>query len=77
MSSRIASVERPVLVDPKMRPGHISIPNGFGGEYPDENGELKRSGVSINVLTDTQDRDPFTGCPHFKQVRCQVEKVAG
>ena len=24
------------------------------------------------VSTDTRDRDPFTGCPHFKLVRCAV-----
>ena len=79
VSSRRGTVQLPVLVDKKMLGGHISIPNGFGTHYPADgtpDGELVQTGVSINVLTDAQDRDPFTGCPHHKQVRCRIEKVA-
>ncbi len=78
VSSRRGTVQLPVFVDPKMRKGHVSIPNGFGSQYPADGtpeGELVTTGVSINILTDAQDRDPFTGCPHHKQVRCRIEKV--
>ncbi|MFT4974712.1 MAG: anaerobic selenocysteine-containing dehydrogenase [Myxococcota bacterium] len=76
--SKIGSVELPALPEVHVQPGHIHIPNGFGARYPDpETGELKTAGVCINELTDATDRDPFTGCPHYKYVRCQVERVAG
>ena len=80
VSSRRGTVQLPLLVDKKMLPGHVSIPNGFGARYPvdgEPDGELAMAGVSINVLSDAQDRDPFTGCPHHKQIRCRIEKVAG
>jgi anaerobic selenocysteine-containing dehydrogenase len=75
--SRSGAVELPVQPDSSVQEGHIHIPNGFGTRYPDpETGELVTRGVRINDLTDAQDRDPFTGCPHLKYVRCQVEAVA-
>ena len=79
VSSRRGVVQLPLVIDKKMLPGHVSIPNGFGAMYPVDGapeGELAMAGVSINVLSDAQDRDPFTGCPHHKQIRCRVEKVA-
>jgi len=70
------SVILPALPEKQVQQGHIHIPNGFGTKYPDpETGELTTAGVNINELTDAQDRDPFTGCPHFKFVRCNVERV--
>ena len=78
VSSRRGGVRLPLVIDKKMLPGHISIPNGFGALYPADgsaDGELAMSGVSVNVLTDAQDRDPFTGCPHHKQVRCRIDRA--
>ncbi|MCP4122046.1 MAG: molybdopterin-dependent oxidoreductase, partial [Bacteroidetes bacterium] len=70
------AVTLPALPEKQVQKGHIHIPNGFGTKYPDpETGELITEGVNINELTDAQDRDPFTGCPHYKYVRCNVEKV--
>ena len=66
----------PALPEKQVQKGHVHSPNGFGTKYPDpDTGELKVAGVNINELTDAQDRDPFTGCPHFKYVRCNVERV--
>jgi hypothetical protein len=31
----------------------------------------------MNEFTDTADRDPFTGIPHHRYVRCRVEKADG
>ena len=74
--SRRGAVELPALPERHVKPGHIHIPNGFGTRYPDpETGEVVAEGVCINWLTDAMDRDPFTGCPHHKYVRCQVERV--
>ncbi len=75
--TRTGAVELPAAPERYVQDGHIHIPNGFGTRYPDpETGELTTAGVGINELTDCQDRDPFTGCPHFKFVRCAVEPVA-
>jgi anaerobic selenocysteine-containing dehydrogenase len=61
------------LVDDGVQVGHVSIPNGAGTEYPDrDTGELRRTGVNVNELTDAAARDPFTGCPHHKSIPCRV-----
>jgi anaerobic selenocysteine-containing dehydrogenase len=74
--SRTGAVTLPALPESHVQAGHIHIPNGFGTRYPDpDTGELVSAGVSINELTDAQDRDPFTGCPHFKYLRCDVQRV--
>ncbi|MDB4976805.1 MAG: anaerobic dehydrogenase [Myxococcaceae bacterium] len=71
------AVELPLRYDGTMRVGHLAIPNGFGLEYPrTDDGVLVRHGVSINELTDSNARDPFTGSPHHKFVRCRVVPVA-
>jgi len=77
LSTRRGSVTLPAQVDAKLRTGHVWIPNGFGALYPrTESGSLETDGVNQNELTDVQDRDPFTGIPHHRYVRCQIE-VAG
>jgi anaerobic selenocysteine-containing dehydrogenase len=76
VETRRGAVELPVRRDATMRPGHLAIPNGFGLEFPDrQSGELKRTGVVINELTDAMERDPFTGSPHHKFVRCRLVPV--
>ncbi len=69
------SAELPAVVDVKMRPGHVAMPNGFGMQY-DTDGGTETLGVNMNELTDTRDRDSFTGCPHHRYVRCRVEPAA-
>ncbi|MDJ0866006.1 MAG: molybdopterin-dependent oxidoreductase [Myxococcota bacterium] len=74
------AVELPAEIDPKLRAGHVWIPNGFGAAYPvdpaNPDGELAVQGVNLNEITDARDRDPITGCPHHKAVPCQLERVA-
>lgn len=69
------AVELPAFVDDRLQPGHMSIPNGFGMIQKQEGERIELDGVNINELTDVNDRDPFTGCPHHKYVPCRVEKV--
>jgi anaerobic selenocysteine-containing dehydrogenase len=76
VATRRGAVELPLAIDDTLRVGHVSIPNGFGLEYPDHaSGELVRTGVSINELTESAARDPFTGSPHHKYLRCAVRAV--
>jgi len=76
LSTRRGAVTLPAQVDVKLRAGHVWIPNGFGMLYPrTENGGLETNGVNQNELTDVRDRDPFTGVPHHRYVRCRVEAV--
>jgi anaerobic selenocysteine-containing dehydrogenase len=73
VETRRGSVELPLAIDPTLRAGHVTIPNGFGREYPDAvSGKLVRTGVGINELTDAAERDPFTGSPYHKYLRCRV-----
>jgi anaerobic selenocysteine-containing dehydrogenase len=62
----------PLRLDDTARPGNVLVPNGFGGNYP----ESTRAGVCVNELTDALDRDPFTGCPNHKFIRCSVRSAS-
>jgi formate dehydrogenase len=66
------SAELPARVDKRMQPGHVAVPNGFGTV---DNNDVTH-GVNLNALTASDDRDPFTGCPHHKHVRCRVTPSA-
>ena len=43
--------EAPADITDTMMEGQVSLPHGFGMEYPDENGEHKIHGVSVNDQT--------------------------
>jgi hypothetical protein len=57
-----------------MQPGHVSLPNGLGLTYP---GALRDevTGISLNELTASDDRDPFVGTPWHKHVPARIERV--
>ena len=55
----------------KLMAGHVWMPNGFGMVSAD--GMVQ--GANQNELTDVADRDPFTGIPHHRYVRCRVERA--
>ena len=71
------AVMLPVQVDAKLLAGHVWMPNGFGGRYPSRDADVTVDGANQNELTDASDRDPFTGIPHHRYVRCRVERVSG
>ncbi len=64
-----------VEITDMMRPGHISIPNGLGLDYPDETGEHMITGVATNRLTDERHRDAFAGTPFHKHVPARLERI--
>ena len=72
VSTRRGGLTLPAQIDPKLLPGHMWMPNGFGMVH---DGIL--DGVNQNELTDAADRDPFTGIPHHRHVQCRVERLAG
>ena len=77
LETRVGVVELPVRIDASVQVGNVMIPNGFGIQFPDQDtGELVTQGVGINVLTAADERDPFTGCPYHKSVRCRVTRVS-
>lgn len=68
-------VTAPIRIDAGTRRGHLHLPNMLSQRYPDPvTGELKQTGIPINELGDASDRDKYTGCPHTKRIRVQIEK---
>ncbi|MEA2627054.1 MAG: hypothetical protein QOD06_3099 [Candidatus Binatota bacterium] len=77
LSTRRAAVTLPVQIDGKCLPGHVWMPNGFGVVYPAGSAAASEmQGVNQNELTDAADRDPFTGVPHHRYVRCRIDRIA-
>ena len=68
--SMVAFVE----VSDTMQPGHVSLPNGLGLGYPGGAGD-EVTGISLNELTASEDRDPFVGTPWHKHVPARIERV--
>ena len=64
-----------VEMSERMRRGHISLPNGLGLDYPDDNGVPKASGVSPNELTSAEMADEFVGTPWHKSVPVRIEAI--
>ena len=60
------SAEVTVEVSPTMRPGHVSLPNGYG---------IDGAGVAPNELTSREHRDPIAGTPFHKHVPARLEPV--
>jgi len=71
------SAEAIVEVNDTLRDGHITLPNGHGLEYPDEDGQRRVFGTPPNELTSSEDRDWFALTPWHKHVRARVEVLAG
>jgi anaerobic selenocysteine-containing dehydrogenase len=56
-----------------MQNGHISLPNGLGLGYPDDDGESQTAGIAPNELTAAEDRDWLAGTPWHKSVPARLE----
>jgi anaerobic selenocysteine-containing dehydrogenase len=75
VSTPRGSVTLPARIDGKLLRGHLWMPNGFGMRVSAEGGGVHLDGANSNELTDIADRDPFTGVPHHRRVRCRIEKI--
>lgn len=76
LSTRRASAEVPVEISDMMQPGHISLPNGTGVDYTDEQGNVVKMGLAPNEFTASEDRDFLAGTPWHKHIPAKLEKVA-
>lgn len=75
ITTRRGNAEAVVEVHDSLRDGHITLPNGHGLEYPDENGFRRVHGTPPNELTSASDRDPIALTPWHKHVRARVEAL--
>ncbi len=72
VTTRRGSATVVVEINPMMRPGHISLPNGLGvTQTPD----ASPVGVAPNELTSSDHRDPIAGTPYHKHVPARLEPV--
>ena len=62
-------------ISDRMQPGHVSLPNGMGLDYPDGEGEDRVTGVSLNELTASEDRDWLAGTPWHKYTPARLEAL--
>ncbi len=73
ISTKAGAVEVLVELNERMQRGHVSLPNGMGLGYPDENGERTEVGASPNELTSADLRDSYAGTPWHKSVPARIE----
>ncbi len=76
VTTKRANVEAVVELTDTLQPGHVTLPNGLGVDYPDASGRAATHGVAPNELTASEDRDWVAGTPWHKHVRARVEAVA-
>ncbi len=72
--TRRDSVFVAIEITDSMQRGHVSLPNGLGLDYPTATGPHV-TGVALNELTASADRDPFVGTPWHKHVPARVERA--
>ena len=71
-ASAVATVE----VTDTLQEGHVSLPNGRGVSYPDDDGDGSSThGVAPNELTSDDDRDWLALTPHHKHVRARISAL--
>ena len=75
ISTRRASAEVEVELSDRMQPGHVSLPNGLGLDFPDARGAQVTTGVAPNELTHGADRDWLAGTPWHKHTPAQIEAI--
>jgi anaerobic selenocysteine-containing dehydrogenase len=75
LTTKRASVDVTIEVSDTLQPGHISLPNGLGLDFPDADGTRALAGVPPNELTASEDRDAFAGTPWHKYVPARVEAL--
>jgi anaerobic selenocysteine-containing dehydrogenase len=75
ITTATGSAETVIEISDAMQPGHISLPNGQGLDYPNVDGQPVMTGVAANELTAAEWRDRFAATPLHKHVPARVEAV--
>jgi anaerobic selenocysteine-containing dehydrogenase len=75
LATKRGSAEVDVELSNRMQPGHVSLPNGLGLDYPDAAGTREATGVSANELTASEDRDWLAGTPWHKHTPARIEAL--
>jgi len=75
LATRGGALEVTIEVSDRMQPGHVSLPNGLGLDYPDESGKRAQTGTSPNELTRAGDRDWLAGTPWHKYTPARIEAL--
>jgi formate dehydrogenase len=75
ITTAAGAAQATVEVTDAMLPGHVSLPNGQGVDYPDDAGVPVLTGVPANELTSLSWRDPLAGTPWHKHVPARVEAL--
>jgi anaerobic selenocysteine-containing dehydrogenase len=75
ITTKRGSVDAVVEVAEAMQPGHVSLPNGYGLDYPGASGRVT-TGIAPNELTASEDRDWLAGTPWHKHVPARIEALA-
>jgi anaerobic selenocysteine-containing dehydrogenase len=78
VSTAAGNSEATIEITETMLPGHAALPNGFGLDYMNDDGDTVVPGVAPNMLTSTGWRDRYAGTPWHKHVPARIEAlVAG
>lgn len=77
ITTAAGSAEATIEITETMLPGHAALPNGFGLDYVDDNGQTIVPGVAPNTLTSTVWRDSYAGTPWHKHVPARIEALVG
>jgi formate dehydrogenase len=75
IATRRGTAEAVVETNDRMQPGHVSLPNGLGLDYPDDAGKRQVQGLPPNELTSIEDHDRFVGTPWHKTVPARIEAL--
>jgi anaerobic selenocysteine-containing dehydrogenase len=75
ITTRRGAMNVVVELTDRMQRGHISLPNGLGLDYPDDEGSMVMTGTAPNELTSAEDRDPYVGTPWHKSVPAALEAI--
>jgi anaerobic selenocysteine-containing dehydrogenase len=75
ITTRRGSADVVVETTDQMRPGHVSLPNGLGVDFPGGEGPPVTAGVAPNELTCGDDRDWLAGTPWHKHTPARLEAI--
>ncbi len=74
--SEAGAIEVRVSYDEAQRRGFVSLPHGYGQQYPDlETEELVQVGPRLNGLTSLLHCDPLAKTPYHKYVPVRVQSL--